>query len=229
MLDAHPNISCGPETGFLQDLDRWERRHPHRLRGFGVDPDAYHEHVRELFSWMHEHLAAEQGKPRWADKTPSYALRLDFIDALYPDCQVIHIVRNPLDVVDSWRRKHNLARAFKNAPLWASHVTEARRFGASHGEARYHEVRYESLVADPEGELKALFTWLGEPWDPAVLAFRTHPEPASGASGRTSRADHGPGVFTSSVGVGRRNLGSRLVATRVRWSASALMRDLGYR
>jgi hypothetical protein len=222
MLDAHPNISCGPESGILQYADRWETQHPDRLRQFGITPEQYHEHVRDLFAWMHVQRAAAQGKSRWADKTPSYAIRLPFIDALFPDCQVIHIVRHPRDVIDSWRRKEGLRHAFRSAPLWASHVGRARAFGARRPPDRYFEVHYEDLVRHPEKSLRLLFEWLGEPWDDGVLAVRSHRSQQGTAPARR------PGAFTSSVGIGTRPL-SRLIALRVRRTAGPLMEELGYR
>jgi len=221
MLDAHPNISCGPESGFLQDLDRWEIKHSHRLEGFGVTSDQYHEHVRDLFVWIHQARAEAMGKPRWADKTPSYAVRLPFINALFPDCQVIHIVRDPLDVVDSWRRKAGLRHAYRCAPLWRSHVVSARAFGAEHPGDRYFEVRYEELVRDPEKHLRVLLDWLDEPWDAGVLAFRSH------ASQKGRNPSRQPGAFASSVGAGRRPM-SRLIWLRIRAEAGRLMKELGY-
>jgi hypothetical protein len=222
MLDAHRNISCGPESGLLQYADRFETQHPDRIRQFAITPEQYHDHVRGLFEWMHTQRAAAAGKPRWADKTPSYAIRLPFIDALFPDCQVIHIVRDPLDVIDSWRRKGGIRQAYRCAPLWESHVRRARDFGAKRPRDRYFEVRYEELVREPEKTLRVLFAWLGEPWDDSVLAVRSHRSQQGATPARQA------GAFTSSVGIGRKPL-SRLIALRVRRRAGPLMKELGYR
>jgi hypothetical protein len=40
---------------------------------------------------------------------------------------------------------------------------------------RYRELRYEALVADPEGELRALAPWLGLDYDDAMLAYPDRP------------------------------------------------------
>jgi hypothetical protein len=233
ILDAHPNISCGPETGFLQGLHRWERRHPDIIERFDSNPRDFHVAVGELLADLHRRRALSQAKPRWADKTPSHALCLEYIDALYPDCQVLHIVRDPVDVVDSKRRKHDLRTAWRSRADWAAHVRSARAFGAAHPPDRYRQVRYEDLVRQPERELRALFAWLGEPWHPGVLGFRTHPPPeqvAPALRARPSyRGDRPPGTFTSSVGSGHRHLGSLLVAAGIAWSDGELMRSLGYR
>lgn len=36
----------------------------------------------------------QTGKSRFAEKTPSNCLRIPFIQALYPDCRIIHIIRD---------------------------------------------------------------------------------------------------------------------------------------
>lgn len=238
ILDSHPNISCGPEAGVLQEFDRFVGRHPDRLDAFGVTAEEFDGRVRDMFSWMNQRLAERNGKQRWAHKTPSYALRLDYIDRLYPDCQVVHVVRDPLDVMDSLRRKHGFRKALELASLWPSHVRGARSFGATHPSDRYFEIRYEELVCDPETRLRALFSWLGEPWDPAVLRFRRGGEwrqPTAGPAGATSEstpatgAPAAVGVATSSVGVGRRHLRTWLIASRVVANDRRLVRELRYR
>jgi hypothetical protein len=221
MLDSHPRISCGPESGLLQGLDHWLKRHPHRLEEFGTTEDEYYDHVRDLFSWLHRQRADRLGKPRWADKTPSYAIHLPFINSIFPHCQVVQIVRDPLDVVDSWRRKVGARQAFRNARMWESHVRGARNFGMKRLGNRYLEIHYEQLVHEPEKYLRALLEWLGEPWDAAVLNFRSH------SSQQGADAERHAGVFTSSVGIGRRPL-SRLIELRIKATAGPLIKEFGY-
>ena len=57
--------------------------------------------------------AADRGKARWGDKRPGHVRHVDVLRALFPDAQVVHIVRDPRDCVGS------LARM----PWW-SHGTE---------------------------------------------------------------------------------------------------------
>lgn len=42
---------------------------------------------------------AEAGRPRMLEKTPSNALRLAFVDCVFPDAQFVHVIRNGLDSV----------------------------------------------------------------------------------------------------------------------------------
>ena len=41
------------------------------------------------------------GRSRFAEKTPSNCLRIPFIHALYPDCRMVNVLRNGLEVVRS--------------------------------------------------------------------------------------------------------------------------------
>ena len=147
MLDAHPHISCGPETLFLTWMLVAEQNNWRRLVRFGLTEEQWRAHVRELFSWVHLQNAQRQGKIRRADKSPGYAVLLDYIDSMYPDCQVVHMVRDPRDVIDSWRRRW--AWSAPGAALRvAAPRAAAEAFGAAHPD-RYREVRYEALATSP--------------------------------------------------------------------------------
>ncbi|MEO0514394.1 MAG: sulfotransferase [Planctomycetota bacterium] len=53
--------------------------------------------VRESIHRAFDRLVEEQGKKRLLEKTPSSGLRLPFIDAVYPDAQYVHVLRNGYD------------------------------------------------------------------------------------------------------------------------------------
>ena len=61
---------------------------------------------------------------------------------------------------------------------------------------RFLEVAYEDVVADQEGQTRALMTWLGLSWNDAVLAFHENAAPVSTASAAQVRRP----VYASSVG-----------------------------
>lgn len=253
LLDAHPNISCGPETLFLRHIADLERQHL-QLTQFLITEEEWHAHLRDLFLWLHVRRATELGKTRWVDKSPSYALIPDYLDTLFPDCQIVHVIRDPRDVVDSWRRRWGLRSAVRATRLWPRHVQRARKFGKAHPD-RYFEIRYEELVRSTEPVMRELIEWLEESWDDRVLEFqpgspggrrpgqkRTRSEErTSGASGAAltatsvvatrplpSDAPLGSRVFISSIGAGRR-LSSLPLALLLHMSSGPLIRELGYR
>ncbi len=57
-------------------------------------------HIRKTFA----QTVTKQGKSRLLEKTPSNALRLDFVDRVFPDCRFVHIIRNGTDSALSIRR-----------------------------------------------------------------------------------------------------------------------------
>jgi hypothetical protein len=94
------------------------------------------------------------------ERTPWHAYHLDLIGAVYPDAAVVHIVRDGRDVARSLLSQPwgptTMADA---AEEWRSAVDAAR--ADAPGLARYREVRYEELLADPGDRLPELYRWLG--------------------------------------------------------------------
>jgi hypothetical protein len=65
----------------------------------------------------------ERGRSRFAEKTPSNCLRVPFIYALYPDCRIVHILRDGRAVVRSLLqvkaapRRRRLALRLRETPV----------------------------------------------------------------------------------------------------------------
>jgi hypothetical protein len=231
MLDSHPEISCGPETRFLADLGRITGSEWERFSLYGFPKEYWYQRFADLFGGFQHDYAAARGKRRWADKTPMYALHLDLLDAVFPDAQVVHIIRDPRDVVISHRERFGYWSALKAVAKWPRYVEQARMLGGQLGHERYHEVRYEALVRDPATTMRALLTFLGEAWSDAVLDPDAHPHdvldryPAFSAARR--RAGDNAAIYRSRVGAHRRRL-DPLLAIAVRVGCGLRARELGY-
>ncbi len=234
MIDSHPRISCGEETHFLRDLSSITGGYWHLLDGYGFSREYWIERIRDLYAGFQTDYLQRRGKGRWAEKDPTYTLMLPFIDELFPDAQYVHLVRDAYDVVASFRDRWGYRSALRVARGdWARYVRAGRDFGQRLPADRYHELRYEALVEDPEPALRSLFQFLGEAWDPAVLRFQDAPHDATERYTRftAERRREGGGdgaVYTSRVGAGRRELDPVLRAM-VRKGAGPLLRELGYR
>ena len=92
------------------------------------------------------------------EKTPSHALCISEIKRLLPQSRIIHILRDPRDVVTSllavsrsWGAAWAPKRATAAAALWADHVTarQKRRSGPSRTRVSRGEIR--AAVRDPRG------------------------------------------------------------------------------
>ena len=173
MLDSHPHISAGAETKFLPDMARMVERW-NLAEKFNLSRGDVVGRMRDFYGSIQTDYMRSRGKVRWVEKSPVYTLHLDLIEQMYPDAQYIHLVRDARDVVASTRDRWGWRAALGTAlRKWRLYVTTARAFGAKVGPARYLELRYEDLVADPEGKMRAVLEFLGEPWDPAVLEYNS--------------------------------------------------------
>jgi Sulfotransferase family len=230
ILDSHPSISCGPESRILWGFRTMEENNWSTLVGFGLSLEQWRTNVRSFFESLHRNYADQQGKARWADKSPDYALMLDYIDTLYPECQIVHIVRDPRDVVDAWRRFYGPKSLARSGQAWVRYVGSAHRFAAAQLKSKMIELRYEDLVREPEPTLRQLLEWLGEPWDERVLDFARQPH--SLAAGRIRVDDtHLPAeqsrIRTTSIGVGK-SASTTVPHALVRRTGGDLMRYFGY-
>lgn len=172
MLESHPNLSCGNETDFLPELSTiLEGRYWNKLQDYGFDKAYWYKKLADFFDSFKMDYAQKHGKRRWVDKTPSYTSHLDLIHTLFPNCQIVHIIRDGRDVVMSARNRWGYKTAVKFTYKWREYVSSAREVGKTLSPEQYMEVRYESLVAQPEVVGKEIFNFLQEPWYDDVLKF----------------------------------------------------------
>lgn len=178
MLNAHGRIYAGPETKVFRDLanirDRWDREATH-LAGVSsemLDRAAAAFTNQLLTEWG-------QGFPRVAEKTPGNLLHMRSLARIHPRARFIHVIRDGRAVVNSLMKVNwcnpktgkslwYCESVDKAALYWAENIKQIR--AQSPGPERYLELRYEDLVSNPEGAMRAVLAWLNEPWDSAVLA-----------------------------------------------------------
>ncbi len=235
MLDSHPRISAGEETKFLTDLQPIVGQHWNLLSAYGFSREWWLDRIRAFYGDFQAEYLAKRGKQRWAEKTPGYTFHLEYIAELFPDAQYVHVIRDGRDVVASFRDRWGYRAGLRAAnSVWRESVVRARDFGARLPRGRYHELRYEALVADPEQEMRGLLAFLGEEWDPQVLRYDEVPHDTTERYAKYTaerRAAAGGGdaaIYRAGAGKGRRKLDPALRAVLMRSSAK-LLADLGYR
>jgi hypothetical protein len=173
ILDAHPRIAIGEETGFMGALtatrtipgwhhgEGWFRR-------LGWSDEEFDARLREFYAGMFERHALAQGKQRWGEKTPFHSRHIAEMATLFPDAVFVGIVRHPGAVVYSLTRKFHY-RVDDAAAYWDTTNREILRRGLELGEQRFAMLRYEDLVQHPEPTLRDVVDWLGEPWSEDLL------------------------------------------------------------
>lgn len=172
MLDSHERLAIPPETGFLRlvTAHRWVPywefggEWHERLELTDADVD---QRLAGLYGEMFARYAERHGAQRWGEKTPFHLWHIDDIGRLFPEAQLLAIVRHPFGAIGSAIRRFD-RRPEKATRHWLGGVRELVRQSAVVGD-RLAFIRYEDLTRDPEPAMREILAWLGEPWSPAVL------------------------------------------------------------
>ena len=198
ILDRSPGLAIPDESFFVPLL---ARRHGkavevasflddvariHAIRDWGLSIADVAPRIRsgmptgEAIAAIYDAYAEAAGKPRWGDKTPMYMRHLSLLDELFPDARYVHLIRDGRDAALSFLQMpegtYTRTWAHPTTPaefacLWRKEVTDARALGRRVGTARYHEVRYEALVADPDATVRAICAFADAPFEPAMLDY----------------------------------------------------------
>lgn len=195
-LSSHPGISAGDELPIMNSI-------AHRAQLLLGSPGAYPTALSEL--WLgdrrshvdtlrdlylneaHEMGAVVPGKRWFTDKMPLNETHLGLISLLFPQSPIIHLVRHPLDVVlsvfsNGLTHGFYCASALDSAATHYALIADLIAHYRSAMPLHYLAVRYEDLVTDQEREVRAMLDFIGEPFDPAVLAFHENARHARTAS-----------------------------------------------
>jgi hypothetical protein len=189
ILNAHPAVAVPPESRFITELfegkdevevedflSRLDRHQRFALwdlpielvrAEFGDERSVpYRSAVEAPFrAFMHTN-----SKVRWGDKTPRYVEHMPFIHRLWDGARFIHLIRDGREVALSYADvpfgPKTVGRA---AALWARRVSTGRDAGAALPDGTYLEVRYETLVSEPETTVREIARFLDLDFDPGML------------------------------------------------------------
>lgn len=229
ILDSHPDIAIGGETGFMgavlatKTIPSWNFGAGWYER-LGWSEAEIDERLRVFYGGLFERHARSQGKRRWGEKTPFHTAHMADMAQLFPDARFIGIVRHPAAVAASLRKKFHYT--FPAAlDYWSATNLQMVRSGAELG-ARFAACRYEDLVVEEQAVLHEVLAHLGAPWSDAVLEHhRVHKTKGTPRAAEGSTVAHDPvdasraGQWTTVVsGEDRRDLAS----------VAALAEFLGY-
>lgn len=196
MIHAHPRLAMPPETRFL--IKTWRKREKFgdlstpeqrlalakscvrtgsKIRDLGLDPDETVEKILagpptigSAFGIIFKEFADRHGKARWGDKRPAYYQEVDVLLRLFPDAQIVHIVRDGRSNVASLKRMPWWPfDSIGSMAAWSMAEYCAQRNLKRLPKDTFHLVRYESLVADPRTVLGELCDFLGEDFHEAML------------------------------------------------------------
>ena len=195
-LSAHPAISAGDELPLINDIINIM---PRMLNS----PLTYPEALAEL--WMGDQRdgldnlrdyylqkaaqmeVAEAGATWFTDKMPLNETHLGLIALLFPASPLIHVIRHPLDVMISALSNHfthgfYCATALETAATHYVRVMELVMHYRAEMALRYLPIRYDAMVTNQEGTVRAILDFIGVPFDERCLSFHENRRYARTAS-----------------------------------------------
>jgi hypothetical protein len=209
MLDAHPRLTIPPETHFVPDLIKACRqpgaspetalaamKSAREWGDFGFSDEEMLERLRRkrlkpgaAVRTFYEAYMAQQGKPRWGEKTPTYVQRMPLIQGALPEARFVHVIRDGRDVALSvLDRTVRELTAADVARRWQKKINKARTDAPRL--RHYIEVRYEDLILDTKPVLRRVCEFIELDFDPAMLDYH---ERSSDRLGEMARALPGDG------------------------------------
>ncbi|MCB1875326.1 MAG: sulfotransferase [Chromatiales bacterium] len=153
------------------------------LHGLKFDLDALAKQLAQagdgsmvgLFEALYRANANGEGKRRWIDKTPYYILHLPTILEMFPQAQIVHIVRDGRDCAYSMLQRSTdlgIYNYHHAAKTWQQYVEAGDRMREHLAPTQFYELRYEDVLANGRETMEALCEFLGEPFDDSVVNFK---------------------------------------------------------
>ena len=140
----------------------------------------------------HRMLSTHSDKELFLDKTPAYALILDFMAKIYPQAKYVVLTRHPLAVFSSYAESFfdsDYEAAQQYNPILERYVPAIAKFLRQKKAPIYH-VQYERLVADPEPMLKEIFEFLGLVHEAGAVDYGRHAHVEKGLGDPIGVAQH---------------------------------------
>jgi hypothetical protein len=157
--DYDPIITQGAIRELVGDLPRGE--------------EDYLDALRAYCDTLYARLLEPSGCKLLLDKTPAYALSLDFTAKLYPHAKYVVLTRNPMAVWASFVESFfdgDAAVAHAHNPLLERYVPAIARF-LRRDDVATCQVQYEKLVAEPESELRRIAEYVGIDFEPGMVDY----------------------------------------------------------
>jgi hypothetical protein len=255
MLGSHSRIYIPPESDFIPYFflddpngelsDKQVARNLHTIferyrfvKEWQGDPPEPAQFARSLpdrtpasfLDSLYGAYARQYGAVRWGDKTPIYASYIHLIHDIFPGAQFLHIIRDgrdaALSMLEKYERDEYHVDIFFAARNWVRRIRSAQSAGSRIGPKLYYELRYESLIDDPEGELRAVCAFLGESYEPGMIEYHRTARERIPADSHFFSNVRNP---LSRQRVGRWQLGMDMADQRlVQRVAGKLLVELGY-
>lgn len=209
IIASHPQANGQGETGHLSRI-AVRKQWPYAWKGAETPDDtpppmATDAAMRHFAALARQYVAAlcgpAPGANRVVDKSLDNFLHIGLIRTLLPNAKIIAVTRDPVDnAIACFRRNFRTGQewSYDLAAIGRRYVRYRRVM--DHWRAvlpdNFHTVSYETLVRDPEAEVRRLIDLCGLPWHDACLAFHESRRPVQTASLAQVRRP----IYATSVG-----------------------------
>ena len=200
MLDHHPHLACMYESDFMvRHYAACHTAPPERLRERIADdwhfansgltwPADVADYAGVIDSFFRQRASAD-GK-----RLVGATIHHDFevLPRLFPDTKIIHLLRDGRPVAASIVRMGWAGNSYHAARIWVDTIRAVRAIRPHYSADNWMELRFEDLVADPKDRLADICTFLGLPFDDAMLRYNeqsTYEPPDPAIAGRWRKLD----------------------------------------
>jgi hypothetical protein len=172
ILDSHPRIAIGAETGFIgavmgtKRIPNWQHG-AQWYRRIDWSEAELDERLCDFYTGMFARYAAGRGKARWGEKTPFHTAHIQTMAEIFPSSVFVGIVRHPGAVAASLHA--NFHYTFEEALAYWTATNLDMVSGASGLGDRFVLCRYEDLVTEGEPVLRELMHAVGEDFSSDLL------------------------------------------------------------
>ncbi len=176
LIDHHPQINCfGEFEGAVSQAigDRWpDLEAYHRFVANDRQTQAHQltvnknlDYVELVKSFLEQIYDRQPGNLIGA----SIHSRMDLLPLIWPKARFIHLLRDPRDVANSCIGMGWVGNVHEGAQYWLKPERHWDLLCSRVDASRRMTVRFEDLVADPDGEMKRICDFLGVEYDVAML------------------------------------------------------------
>lgn len=196
ILSSHPSITAGDELISMSNL---ERQIPRIMGSDSTYPECIMElkepgdkNVLSDFRNYYIQDVFDAGVPKtgwkyFTDKELSNTNRMGLINLIFPNSNVIHVIRHPLDsclssYIARFGTGHLYSTDLKNTATRYFHNWNMINHFKQELKLKCHAIRYEDIVTEPEEKIRELLKFIGVPWDKRCLDFHENKRVARTAS-----------------------------------------------
>lgn len=234
MLHAHPEVSFLPETHFFRRYvarpnNRWQHEQAgvETFRSTLADDEEYQRagisaevllapylngtlafDLAETYARLLRLHRDRENVPIVGEKDPRLIDYLPEMQQAFPEARIVHIVRDPRDVLLS-RMKADWSAG---RPVWVhvltyhAQIIRGRKQGRRSFGSQYMELRYEDLLAEPERMLRKVAEHVGVTYSDAMLAFQRSAEELVHESERSWKVETTGPLLRDNTGKWRKGL-----------------------